>query len=403
MTFSPSIAIIGAGPGGLAAALLLARDGHRVAVFERFETPQPVGSGLMLQPTGLAVLAELGLTHRILGLGRRIERLFGRAAPSGRIVLDVRYDALRNGSFGLAVHRAALFATLYDAVSEHGAITLETRHTIAAVEDWRERPTLHTEDGRACGPFDLVVDASGVNSPLALHFGAATRRPLSYGALWASLPWPAAGFDGQALEQRYRAASVMVGVLPIGLQHEGGREQAAFFWSLKGEDFETWRRGDFERWKARVHDLWPETAPLLGALTDRSQLTFARYAHHNLANPVAGRLVAIGDAAHATSPQLGQGANMALLDAQALAVALRGWRDFDDALVAYAAMRRRHVRFYQQLSALFTPFYQSDSRTLPWLRDYLLAPATRLPLARTFVAAMVAGTVLDPRGRLRLT
>ena len=93
---------------------------------------------------------------------------------------------------------------------------------------------------------------------------------------------------------------------------------------------------------------------------------------------------------------------MALLDAQALALALRSAPDLAAALAAYAALRRWHMRFYQALSALFTPFYQSDSRLLPPLRDWLIAPATRLPLARRFVAATVAGTVLDPRKRLGL-
>jgi len=61
------------------------------------------------------------------------------------------------------------------------------------------------------------------------------------------------------------------------------------------------------------------------------------------------------------------------------------------------------VRFYQYLSALFTPFYQSDSSILPLMRDWLVAPSTRLPLARNIVAGMVAGVILDPRGRLELT
>ena len=58
------IAVVGAGPGGLSTALFLSRAGHRVTIFERFSTPHPVGSGLMLQPTGLAVLDALGCATR---------------------------------------------------------------------------------------------------------------------------------------------------------------------------------------------------------------------------------------------------------------------------------------------------------------------------------------------------
>ena len=77
MTQRLDIAVCGCGPAGLAAALLLHRSGHRVRIFERFATPQPVGSGLLLQPTGLGVLHELGLSQRILELGARIDRLYG--------------------------------------------------------------------------------------------------------------------------------------------------------------------------------------------------------------------------------------------------------------------------------------------------------------------------------------
>ena len=77
------IAVAGCGPAGLAAALLLTRDGHCVRLFERFETPQPVGSGLLIQPTGQAVLRRLGLLETLLARGQGIERLFGRAIPTG--------------------------------------------------------------------------------------------------------------------------------------------------------------------------------------------------------------------------------------------------------------------------------------------------------------------------------
>src|ERR1700753_4153988 len=87
------IAIAGCGPAGLAAALSLARDGHRVTLFERFAAPRPIGSGLMIQPTGLAVLRELGLAEGTLAKGARIDRLRGRTR-AGRVVLDVKYSAL---------------------------------------------------------------------------------------------------------------------------------------------------------------------------------------------------------------------------------------------------------------------------------------------------------------------
>jgi 2-polyprenyl-6-methoxyphenol hydroxylase-like FAD-dependent oxidoreductase len=115
-----------------------------------------------------------------------------------------------------------------------------------------------------------------------------------------------------------------------------------------------------------------------------------------LARPFGERLVAVGDAFHAASPQLGQGANMAMLDARALAHALRTESDIGEALSTYASLRRGQLAFYQALSWGFTPFYQSDSTVLPPLRDWIVAPATRLPLARRLVAASVAGLVLAP-------
>src|SRR5689334_11245683 len=101
----------------MAAARLLARDGHRVTVFERFVTPHPIGSGLMIQPTGLAVLEQLGLAQAAIGAGQRIDRLVGKAA--NRTVLDVRYSSLRNiAAFGVGIHRPALFALLHGGLAQ---------------------------------------------------------------------------------------------------------------------------------------------------------------------------------------------------------------------------------------------------------------------------------------------
>ncbi len=393
------IAIAGCGPAGLSSALLLQRDGHRVRLFDQLDRPAPVGSGLLLQPTGLAVLAELGLASNVLALGQRIERLFGRTVPSNRVVLDVRYRALRGERFGVAVHRAALFEILFAAVTA-AAIPIETGCEVTeAPASAGGRRALTLTKGRRAGTFDLVIDALGVRSPLA----GIRRAPLRYGALWANLLWPSdAPFDPNALEQRYRRASRMIGVLPIGRIAPQAPKQAALFWSLKRDAYEPWRAAGLEAWKAEVRALWPDVGPLLAQITAPEQLVMADYVHHTLAKPSAPGLVHLGDAAHATSPQLGQGANMALLDAASLSVALRRAASLPEALTDYVRLRRAHVWLYQTLSALLTPAYQSDSAMLPGLRDWIVSPLATITPVPSVLAALVAGLLLDPLKRVGL-
>ncbi|TKT80086.1 NAD(P)/FAD-dependent oxidoreductase [Aquamicrobium sp. LC103] len=392
---SIDIAVVGAGPAGLAAALMLHASGHRVTVIERFETPKPLGSGLILQPTGLTVLHHLGLYERILARGSRIDRLFGTDARSGRAVLDVRYRTQGKGRFGIGIHRAALFGVLHDAAIAAG-IPVVTGVDVAALDVGESSARLLDQAGRSVGAFDLVVDASGARSCLK-SFAAhpAEPTPLAYGAFWASLDWRA-GFDPNALTQRYRRASVMIGVLPIGRVSPGEREQAAFFWSLKPDDADRVVAGGLDAWKGRVAALWPETEGYLDQIRSFEDLTLAHYGHHTLRVPAGRRLAVIGDAAHSTSPQLGQGANMALLDAMALSHAIDRSGAIPDTLDAYARARRWHVRAFQAMSWAFTPFYQSDSTILPFIRDRIVATFAKIPPAPQILAAMVAGTIVDP-------
>lgn len=247
-----------------------------------------------------------------------------------------------------------------------------------------------------------MVDATGANSPLT-RLAQDEARPLEFGALWATVPWVDEGFDRHALRQRYQRASIMIGVLPIGRQRLGGPELAAFFWSLKPSDYADVLAAGLPAFKARVVTLWPETAPHLEAIRTFDDLTLARYAHQTLRQPIGERIAFIGDSAHSTSPQLGQGANMALLDARALFLALRDAPSVAEALERYAKLRRAHVRLYQALSWSLTPFYQSDSQRLPLVRDFLVAGLARFPPAPQILAAMVAGSLLiRPLRQLKL-
>ncbi|MBB4569073.1 FAD-dependent oxidoreductase [Rhizobium leucaenae] len=393
---SLKIAIVGAGPAGLAAALFLSRAGHTTEIIERFDNPAPVGSALMLQPTGLTVLESLGLGPAIHAAGNRIDRLFGTETKRGRIVLDVRYDRLAGGRYGLAVHRAALFDTLYDEVSARRHIVFTGRRVTGALEEGSQT-YLTIEGGERLGPYDLVVDASGARSELIAASPVAPQtRNLAYGAFWATLNCPDGLVDERALTQRYDQAKVMIGVLPIGQRKPDLPKQAALFWSLKIADADEVRRQGLDRWKSAVRGYWPECQPLLDQIIDWDQLTLARYTHRTAAMPYSGRTVFVGDSAHSTSPQLGQGANMALLDVAALAHALAGNEDIGAALADYANARRMHVRLFQLLSLVFTPFYQSNSTALAWIRDRLVATIAKVPPGPQILASIVSGTLIDP-------
>ncbi len=392
------IAIAGCGPAGLAAALLLHQSGHSVTIFERFEEPRPIGSGLMIQPTGLAVLARLGLAEDIIRRGARIDALKGMQ-ENGRIALDARYSELGIAdAFGVGIHRASLFGTLLTATLARG-IALKTSCEIIGTKVSHTHRYLEFSDETISDPFDLVVDASGWQSSL----DPAPKHILPYGALWANLPLqPHDPFNNNLLEQRYRRAAKMVGALPIGTRKERAPSEVAFFWSLKHTDYPAWREQPLKSWKSEVVELWPETSVLMDRIETREQLTFARYSHRTASQPIRHRLISIGDAWHSASPQLGQGANMALLDAYALYRGLQEGRTLDEGLRLANAWRSDHVALYQWITAIFTPLYQSDGAMLPLLRDRILAPLSRLwPISR-IQASLMSGLFGAPLAQLKL-
>ena len=393
------IAIIGCGPAGLAAGLLLARQGHQVAIYDKFVSPGPVGSGLMIQPTGLAVLNELGLAAEVVGCGARIDALRG-IEEHGACVLDAPYSALGlPNAFGLGIHRASLFAVLHEAAERQAGIAIHAGHAVTGSNCDHAGRRLTFADRQRSPAFDLVVDASGWRT----GFDPAPKGILPFGAIWASLPLHDGDpFAGNILEQRYRRAAQMVGVLPVGTRPGTATREAAFFWSLKAEDHAHWAETPLDDWKAEVLRLWPDLDELLSRITGRDQLTFARYSHRTHPAPVGERMIAIGDAWHSASPQLGQGANMALLDAWSLARGLAEGRTLAEGLRLAVGWRRDHVWLYQWVTRLFTPLYQSDSRYLPAIRDRVLAPLSRRWPAKGIQAQLMSGLFGFPLAPLGL-
>jgi 2-polyprenyl-6-methoxyphenol hydroxylase-like FAD-dependent oxidoreductase len=179
----------------------------------------------------------------------------------------------------------------------------------------------------------------------------------------------------------------MLGIMPTGYAPGSATPVVSLFWSLHSERFAAWHSAGLNAWKDQVRAIsatgvreQPNPEPLLAQITDASQLTWARYMDVVMPRYHAGNVVVIGDAAHATSPQLGQGTNLALMDAVALAQCVAQHSDVPTALAQYSAQRKGHLHFYSQASRFLTPWFQSDHRLLPWLRDTFMAFSNHLPV-----------------------
>ena len=386
----PVIGVIGCGTAGAAAAILLARAGHEVRVLERVAKPGPVGAGIMVQPTGQAVLARLGLLDTIVARGARIDRLWFRT-HTGRTLVDLHYDMVNRDWFGIGLHRGVLFEALYNAACAEPRVRVDTGCTVRGLR----RAGTHTfaidEHGNEHGPFDLVIVADGAVSELRTAAGT-TKRDAAYpwGALWFVAEDRDRVFTRELYQVGVRARR-LYGVLPTGLAPNGDAPVVSLFWSLAAAELDAWRAGGLDAWKREVLAIDPRVDFVLDQISALEQVTFARYRDVQMSRWSDRGVVFIGDAAHATSPQLGQGANLALLDAFALADCVRTSASIDDALTAYAHARRRHLLYYQRMTRWLTPFFQSSSRLFGWLRDWTFPIANRIPPLRNIMISTMAG------------
>lgn len=385
------VGVIGAGTAGAAAALFLARAGHSVVLYERVPSPGPVGAGIVLQPTGQAVLAELGLLEPIARRGARLSGLIC-STPAGRVVCDLSYACVDPATFGLGLHRGVLFAALFGAVSREPGVDVRLGVAVAGL---RRAPhgkvVLVGEDGGALGEHDLVVVADGARSQLRDALGL-TDRATTYpwGALWFVARDPG-GLYTERLHQTVAGTRRMLGLLPTGRGPDDADAvpHVSLYWSLRCDAVEAWRAQGLPTWKEEVLTMRPDAAPALDQIEDASQLTLAVYHDVVMRRWHTPSVVVLGDAAHAMSPQLGQGCNLALVDARALAAAVQGAPTVERALAAYSAERAAHLDFYQLATRWLTPAFQSDHAWLGVLRDSGMGLVSRVPFfAREMVRAM---------------
>ena len=378
------IGIAGCGIAGTAAAAHLARAGHRVTIYERAPVLGPVGAGLLLQVSGQEALAELGLLEAVTAQSEPLCEL--RAVQvGGRGLIRLPYAAADAGWQGYGVARGTLFSALLEACRAAGAEVVAgapvERHERTPEGTWLVGPA-ETGDRRH-GPFDFVIAADGGRSALRQASGLPhSCRPYGFGALWST--GPCAGVRGH-LYQVVRGTRILIGILPMG----NGR--ASFFWGDFQDRIDGLRARGFAAWREEVLGLCPAAEEVFAELACFEQMAFVTYVHVRCPRWHDASLLLLGDAAHAMSPHLGQGANLALADASSFARALAETGDFMAACERHEAARRPAVAYLSQLSFLLTPFFQSGSRILGWGRDVALPLLTAVPPLRRRMARTLAG------------
>jgi 2-polyprenyl-6-methoxyphenol hydroxylase-like FAD-dependent oxidoreductase len=384
------IAIVGCGTAGPAAAVLLRRQGHEVVLFERAPDCKAVGAGFLLQPSGMDVLRELGILEPVLAHAARVTRLHV-LEPTGNTLLDLRYGELGEGSFGAGLHRPVLLEHLIRCMREADVEVCwgwEIEHATRDSTLW----SLRSVDGRQRDGFDLLVVADGARSKLRDLAGAGgTNRGYPWGAHWF-IGKNEGVFPENELYQVVRGTRRLGGFLATGRDLGGGDPLVSLFWSIRISEDQAWRERPLGEWKREILKLCPKSARLLDQISSWDQVLTARYGDVRMRRWHGEGIVVLGDAAHAMSPQLGQGVNLALADASCLAGCIAR-HPLPKALRNYQRRRRFAIRYYQFATRWLTPWFQSDWEWISPLRRVFFRLGQHIPWARRFMTRSMAGVI----------
>ncbi|MFF8035645.1 FAD-dependent monooxygenase [Streptomyces sp. NPDC016626] len=375
--------VVGGGIGGLAAALALHRRGWHVEVLERAPEFTEIGAGISLWPNALRALEVLGLAGTVRSRG---------AVESAGAVRDHRGRRLsrtdnaeverRFGRPLVVLHRADLLRALAEALPGD---RLLPGSEVSAVRDDGGHPVVGHRGGESRP--DLVVGADGLRSTVRRRLWPDAPGPRYAGyTAWRMVTRPLAEPPGEGTVTWGRGERFGCTVLP------GGRMYCFATASLPpGTPSEPAEHAEL----LRRFGSWPDPVPaLLAAVPEDAVLRHDLYDLPPLPSFVRGRVALLGDAAHAMTPNLGQGACQALEDAVVLAHCLDGTPDVAAALRSYDLLRRPRTQAVARRSARLGVIGQLSWPPAALLRD----TAARLAPARLTLRAMTPVLGWTPPG-----
>ncbi|WP_421997036.1 FAD-dependent monooxygenase [Reyranella sp.] len=317
----PTIAIVGAGMGGLAAAASLRRIGLEVAVYEQARQFTRLGAGIQIGCNAMHVLRGLGLEALL-----RAETFYPRSwnnrdARTGEVLFDMVFGPQAEAKYGapyLLAHRGDLHAALASTVPPD---IVHLDHRLEGLEPRRDGTRLHFANGRTV-EADLVVGADGVNSVVrAALFGA--DAPRFTGRIAYRTVYPAARLDGFDMGDctKWWGEDRHIVMYPV----KPDRSEVYFVTSQPepGFDLESWSaRGDVATLRDAFAGFHPDVQRVLAACPDVHKRPLVD--RDPLPRWAEGPIALLGDACHPMTPYMAQGAAMAIEDAAILSRCLDG-------------------------------------------------------------------------------
>ena len=345
--------VVGGGIGGLSAALALRAAGHRVRVFERSESFAEVGAGISLWPNGVMALRQLGVGGAVDRISGSMERMAYRRSD-GRLLTRFSLEPLYRdvGERAAPVPRASLHEALADALGAE-AIQMGTNCTGVRNTATGAAATL-VKSGRSFEvEADLVVAADGTHSRLrqALAANGSRRSYVGYvnwnclvhegkiGSLFEADTWTTYVGEGK------RASAMPAGNgkwyvffdVPLDESEAGRSSSHVVPADDPGPGPGSTLAGELDR---HFGGWAPAVGELVDATRNQRVNRIPIHDHHPpLPSFVHGRLVLLGDSAHAMAPDLGQGGCQAIEDSVVLARCLQSEPGIDGALSAYDSLR----------------------------------------------------------------